>query len=329
MTSQSETIAQAIERLAAQFEAAGLSFGHGTDNAVDDAAHLVLAALRLPPQVPPGVLETPMTPAELGEVEALAARRLRERVPTAYLVRTAWFCGLRFHVDERVLVPRSPIAELIENGFAPWIRPDRPVRRILDVGTGSGCIAVACAYAFPDAEVDAADVSEGALAVARENIAAHRLEGRVHALRSDVYEGLGAERYDIIVSNPPYVDAEQMRGLPEEYRREPALGLAGGADGLDVVLRILAARATACCRTASWWWRWATPATPSNGVSPRSRSCGWSSSAAGTACSCSTRRTCREMSEPAPCQHRLAPVPRLSPPASCVLISIPCPTTIP
>ncbi len=239
MERQHETIAQAIDRLAEQFESAGLSFGHGTDNALDDAAQLVLAGLGLPPEVPPEVMETRLSVAERVEIERLAGRRLRERVPTAYLTGVAWFCGLRFHVDEHVLVPRSPIAELIETGFAPWVRADQAVRRVLDIGTGSACIAIACAYAFPEAQVDAVDVSPEALAVARRNIAAHGWDGRVRALHSDVYAAVGDERYDIIVSNPPYVDAELMSDLPDEYRHEPALGLAGGGDGLDIVLRIL------------------------------------------------------------------------------------------
>ncbi len=234
-----ETIEQAIARTAARFETAGLSHGHGADNPLDEAAWLVLAALRLPPEVPPAVYETVLAGEERAAIERLVARRIDERVPTAYLTGHAWFCGLRFHVNPDVLIPRSPIAELIENAFMPWIAPDRPVRRILDIGTGSGCIAIACAYMFPDAAVDAVDVSDAALAVARANIALHRLEGRVHAIRSDLFEALAGRRYDLIVSNPPYVDAAEMAALPEEFRREPALGLAGGEDGLDIVVRIL------------------------------------------------------------------------------------------
>lgn len=235
------TIEQAIRDAAARFERARLSFGHGTGNALDEAAYLVLAALRLPPEVPPAVMATVMTAAEVARVEELVRRRVEERVPTAYLTGTAWFCGLKFYVDERVLVPRSPIAELIENGFEPWLDAAHPVRRVLDIGTGSGCIAIACAYAFPEAGIDAVDISPEALAVARRNIADHGLDGRVHALESDLFARLEGCRYDVIVSNPPYVDADDMAQLPREYRHEPALGLSGGRDGLDLVVRLLRA----------------------------------------------------------------------------------------
>lgn len=231
------TIAEFIRATAARFEAAGLSFGHGTDNALDEAAWLVLAALNLPFEVAPAVLETALGAEELARLAEVVRRRIEERVPTAYLVNAAWFCGLKFYVDEHVLVPRSPIAELIENGFEPWL--DVPVRRALDIGTGSGCIAIACACAFPEAEVDAVDISSAALAVARRNIAGHGLEGRVHAIESDLFAALGGRRYELIVSNPPYVDAADMAQLPDEYRHEPALGLAGGTDGLDIVVRLL------------------------------------------------------------------------------------------
>lgn len=239
MSTHAQTIAGLIDRVAVLFDDAGIAYGHGTDNAREEAAYLVLVSLGLPPAVPQAVLDTRLTGDEIERVGRLARRRTEQRVPTAYLVHAAWFCGLKFYVDERVLVPRSPIAELIEHGFAPWWSPERPVRRILDMGTGSGCIAVACAYAFPDAEVDAADLDEGALAVARRNIAGHGLEGRVHAIRSNLFMGLGDRRYDLIVANPPYVGAGEMAQLPEEYRHEPVLGLSANRGGLELVLRIL------------------------------------------------------------------------------------------
>lgn len=223
---------------ASRFREAGLHFGHGTADAVDEAAQLVLHGLNLAPDTPDFYLAGTLTPAEREVVHELLVSRITTRRPAAYLTHQAWFAGLEFYTDERVLVPRSPIAELIEARFEPWLEPDS-VERVLDLGTGGGCIAIACAYAFPQALVDASDIDAGALEVAEENIRRHELEGQVRTVRADVFHGLEGATYDLIVSNPPYVDADAMAALPEEFRHEPEHALAAGHDGLEIVAWIL------------------------------------------------------------------------------------------
>jgi len=227
-----------IERGARRLKRAGVCFGHGTDNARDEAASLVLHALGLPHAARPAQLARRVRAADARRAAALITRRIRERIPAPYLTGVAGFAGLRFHVDPRVLIPRSPLAELIERRFAPWIDPER-VRRVLDVGTGSGCIAIATARALPRARVDAVDVSPAALAVARRNVRRHRLGRRVRLIESDHFRALRGNTYDIIVSNPPYVGARELRELPPEYRHEPRVALAAGRSGLDSVRVIL------------------------------------------------------------------------------------------
>jgi ribosomal protein L3 glutamine methyltransferase len=234
-------VADAIESTARRLARADLTFGHGTDNPWDDAAALVFHAGGLRHEDAPAAYEQSLSLQQRRTLRSLVERRIVERVPSAYLTGVTWFAGHEMRVDARVLVPRSPIAELIAARFAPFIEAKR-VGRILDIGTGSGCIAIACAHAFPAAEVHAADISADALAVARDNIARHGLEGRVKPVQADLYDGLPDGRYDIIVSNPPYVPTAVVEALPAEYRHEPVLGLDSGADGLDHVRRILEGR---------------------------------------------------------------------------------------
>ncbi len=233
------TIRDYIRFGASQFRETGVFFGHGTVSAIDEAAAIVLHTLHLPYELSPVYLDSVLTLAEREAILAMFARRINERKPSAYLTHEAIFAGLPFYVDERVLIPRSPIAELIEDQFNPWIDPDS-VSRILDLCTGSGCIAIACAYAFPDVAVDAVDLSEDALAVAAINVEKHDKFEQVTLFQSDLFSHLPPERYDIIVTNPPYVALEEWQNLPPEYHAEPAMGFKGGESGLDVVLRILA-----------------------------------------------------------------------------------------
>jgi ribosomal protein L3 glutamine methyltransferase len=228
------TLGELVRDATRQLRRAALHYGHGTTNARDEAVFLVLRGLGLPFEAPS---VRPVTPRELTRVRRLLQRRIRERVPVPYLINEAWLAGESFYVDRRVIVPRSHIAALLQERLRPWVH--QPVRRVLDLCTGSGCLAVIAAKAFPRARVDAADLSAGALAVARRNLARNRLGRRVQLLRSDLFSRLGRRRYDLIVTNPPYVAAAAMRALPREYRHEPRLALAGGGDGLELVHRIL------------------------------------------------------------------------------------------
>jgi ribosomal protein L3 glutamine methyltransferase len=237
---RSETVGAAIERCARELRRARVHFGHGTDNARDEAAELVFFAAGLAHELGSSAYGRSLTARRSARIDALLERRIAERMPLAYLTHRSFFAGLELYVDERVLVPRSPIAELIQRRFQPWVDARR-VRRILDIGTGSGAIALACAAAFPKARVDAVEISAAALKVARRNRRRLNLEKRVRVLRSDHFDAVQGCRYDIIVSNPPYVGRAEMRSLPREYAHEPRVGLASGADGLDSVRAILAA----------------------------------------------------------------------------------------
>jgi ribosomal protein L3 glutamine methyltransferase len=222
-----------------RFNEANLFFGHGTENAYDEAAWLILHALHLPPDRLEPFLDARLAHAERLAVLNLLQQRVAHRVPAAYLTREAWLGDFRFYVDERVIVPRSYFAELLAEGFAPWVEDPDDVEDALDLCTGSGCLAILMAHAFPFASVDAVDISPPALEVAHRNVAAYSLEERIRVVESDLFDGLKGRRYDLIISNPPYVTTASMETLPPEYRHEPALALGAGHDGLDIVRRIL------------------------------------------------------------------------------------------
>lgn len=234
-----QTLQDLLRWTVSRMNEADIYFGHGTDNSWDEARLLVTHALSLPWQLDNSWLSARVTRPEREAVLALVTERIQKRVPAPYLIGEAWFCGLPFVVDERVLIPRSPIGEMIELGFASWWKGLEAPQRILDLCTGSGCIGIACAKHFENAEVELLDISAEALEVADENIQRFELEDRVVALQSDLFSAADG-RYDLIVSNPPYVDAYDMSTLPEEYHHEPELALAAGEDGLDLVRRMLA-----------------------------------------------------------------------------------------
>lgn len=240
VSKQLTTIGDFIRFGASQFNQADIYFGHGTDNAWDEATVLMMHQLALPIDMTEDLLNCKLINDEKIAILNLYQRRIVEEIPAAYLINQAYFCGLPFYVDERVLVPRSPIGELIENKFSGLLEQSTPPSRILDLCTGSGCIAIACATAFPESEVDALDLSVDALNVAQLNIEAHGLTEQVIPIQSDVFSGVEGQTYDLIVTNPPYVDQEDVDALPQEFLHEPEMGLGSGFDGLNITRQILA-----------------------------------------------------------------------------------------
>ena len=221
-----------------QLDMAGLFFGHGTDNSYDEAVFLVLRSVQLPFDVADKVLDQPLEAEKKERILSVINERIKTKRPAAYILNEAWFAGLSFNVNESVLIPRSPFAELIEERFAPWC-DEHKVKRILDIGTGCGCIAIASAFAFPGAKIDAVDISTEALAVAKKNVEHYDLTHQVAVIYSDLFQNIGDTQYDLIIANPPYVGDDELANLPTEYHYEPVIGLHAGHDGLNVIRRIL------------------------------------------------------------------------------------------
>ena len=232
------TIEQLIHQIANRFEKASLFYGHGTNNSFDEACALVFHVLNLSFDVESEQLSKKVTEVDLEKILNLCGRRIKERIPLSYLTNEIYFAGLKFYIDERSIIPRSPFAELIENKFMPWAQPEN-VKNILDLCTGSGCMAIACAKFFPNAVIDAVDISKDALEVAKINVEMHNVKNQVHLIDSDLFNNLKNKKYDLIISNPPYVGSEEMKALPKEYIYEPKLALQANDDGLEIVARIL------------------------------------------------------------------------------------------
>ncbi|WP_144161030.1 50S ribosomal protein L3 N(5)-glutamine methyltransferase [Paraburkholderia sp. BCC1885] len=239
MTLPFSTVRDLLRFAVTRFNQAELSFGHVSANAYDEAAYLVLHTLHLPLDLLEPFLDAKLTAAEIDAVLGVIERRASERVPAAYITQEAWMHGFRFHVDERVIVPRSFIGELLQDGLQPYVEDPEQVSAVLELCTGSGCLAVLAAHAFPNADIDAVDLSKPALEVATRNVDEYSLDERIALFEGDLFEPLPERRYDVIITNPPYVNAESMAALPPEYRHEPEMALAGGADGMDIVRRII------------------------------------------------------------------------------------------
>ena len=240
MTLPFSTVRDLLRFAVSRFNQAELSFGHGSANAYDEAAYLVLHTLHLPLDLLDPFMDARLSPAEIDAVLNVIERRATERVPAAYITQEAWMHGFRFYVDERAIVPRSFIGELLQDGLQPYVEDPEQVGAVLELCTGSGCLAILAAHAFPNADIDAVDLSAPALEVAARNVADYKLDERIALFEGDLYAPLAQRRYDVIISNPPYVNAASMQELPAEYKHEPEMALAGGADGMDIVRRIIA-----------------------------------------------------------------------------------------